>query len=282
MSRELLLAQVEMEEVGTWLAEVDPIVWIIAGIVLVILIGLLVLALGRKRQRREELRSRFGTEYDRAVKQAKSRKRAEQDLQSRWDRARDFDLRPLSVEEREDLKARWEDIQATFVDAPDTALRQADTLLDEASRARGYPDANIEQRFDDLSVEHPEHVAAFREARRAMSTKGSRPTTDQQRDAFLKLRALFEVVVERGDAERVAEPPPAYEHAGEETADRTEPLEEQPPTTSTADAAPATSPAEPPPAAPHPADPADEDAPQSGTGEPADEESSPPVPGSRF
>lgn len=255
------LLQVDLDVDPSRLAEVDPIVWIVAGVLLVVLLGLLLLALGRRRQRRDDLRRRFGAEYVRAVKRGRSRKQVEEELEGRWQRVKSYTLRPLSVDERDELEARWEDVQATFVDAPDTALRQADMLLDEASRKRGYPDANQERRLDDLSVEHPDQVAAYREARRALSGR-ERATTDQQRDAFLKMRALFEVVVERGDAarSRTPEPPPAYEHAGDD--DPTTNLDDRSsPTTSTADAAPATSPVVPPPAAPHPADPGDGRAP---------------------
>jgi hypothetical protein len=208
----------------------------------------------------EELRGRFGREYDRTVKRTRSRKKAEADLEGRWQRVQGYQRRPLSAAERDDLKTRWEDVQATFVDAPHTALRQADTLLDEASRGRGYPDANQELRLDDLSVDHPDEVAAFREARRALSGK-QRATIEQQRKAFLTMRALFEAAVERGEATRAVtpEPPPAYEHAGEEDAGRTSQIRD-PQATSKADAAPATSPVVPPPAAPHPADPAADEA----------------------
>jgi hypothetical protein len=171
------------------------VIVIIAGLVLAaVVVGLLV-------ARRRRLRQRFGPEYERAVDRADSRRDAHQDLRERQERRERFDIRPLTAAERDAYRERWDATQREFVDAPHGAVEQADHLIQDAMRARGYPVEDFEQRAADLSVDHPEVVEHYREGRRCAGRVREQQrgeTTEEMRQAMLHFRRLFEVLVSSG------------------------------------------------------------------------------------
>src|SRR5205809_4357285 len=71
-----------------------------------------------QKQRTKQLRSKFGAEYNRAVRAEGDMKQAEQALQERQKRVEKLNIRPLSTEERDNFAQTWEQEQAHFVDGP--------------------------------------------------------------------------------------------------------------------------------------------------------------------
>ena len=78
--------------------------------------------------------------------------------------------------------AKWRTAQEHFVDDPRNAVAQADSLVTDATRVRGYPMGDFEQRAADLSVDHPTvvedyrvaHAIAMRDAEGSASTEDLR------------------------------------------------------------------------------------------------------------
>ena len=117
------------------------------------------------RQRRStQLREGFGPEYDRVVEERGSQRDGEAELRERFDRRRSYDIRPLEPAARERYAERWRATQAQFVDQPASALADADKLVAEVMRERGYPVEDFDQQADDVSVDHPHVVEHYRKA----------------------------------------------------------------------------------------------------------------------
>lgn len=170
--------------------------WIIlAIIVLAVVIG--AAALWSRRRRSEQLRDRFGREYDRAVEDKGSRSKAEADLAAREKRVQKLDIRPLEPAERREFLERWDDVQARFVDDPPRAVAFADALLGDVMKARGYPVSDFDQRAGDISVDHPTVVEHYRKAHDiALRHERGDSTTEDLRQAMIHYRALFDTLVE--------------------------------------------------------------------------------------
>ncbi|MFF9340671.1 MULTISPECIES: hypothetical protein [unclassified Streptomyces] len=173
------------------------------GIVLVVVavvVAGLAAGLAVRRRRRARLRERFGAEYERAVEATGSRRAAEQELDARERRFADLGVRPLSGEAREQYALRWARVQEEFVDRPEAAVHDADELVAELMRDRGYPDEGYEQRLRDLSVRHGRALEQYREALEvhAMSTSRS-ATTEQLRGAMTRYRTLFDDLLADGE-----------------------------------------------------------------------------------
>jgi hypothetical protein len=180
----------------------DTWVWIVLAIVAVLVVAGIVYAATNTRRRRE-LKQDFGQEYDRAVSEAPSRREAEADLRERRERYDEYELTALSTEARSRYRRDWDAAQARFVDDPDGAIADADRLIIAVMRERGYPAESVDQRTEDLSVEHGATIDRYRAAheisRRSASGEAS---TEEQRQAFVHYRALFEELVESGDTAR--------------------------------------------------------------------------------
>lgn len=90
-------------------------------------------------------------------------------------------LRPLAPESRERYITEWEQIEARFVDSPEEAVRQAESVVMSVLRERGHP---LSER--DL----PDEV------RRAHKLGyGSRDRTEGMRQAMLHYRAVMERMI---------------------------------------------------------------------------------------
>jgi len=171
------------------------ITWIVVGLLLVAVALAVVaaVALGRRsRARSAELRDRFGPEYDRTVHRYGSR-RGEHALQARLRRVEKIRFRELGEAERARFSSLWASTQARFVDDPRGAVAQANDLIKELMRARGYSaDDAFEQRAADLSVDHPDVVEHYRAAR-ALADAGTHHgmNTEELRQAVVHYRVLF-------------------------------------------------------------------------------------------
>lgn len=169
-------------------------IWIVV-IAAVVVVALAVLAamLWRRRDGRD-LKKRFGPEYERTLERSGDEETARRDLEDRLERREQFEIRELDRDERDRLGMRWAEIQHRFVDEPERATREADDLIQEAMRSRGYPVEDFDQRARDLSVDHPEVVEDYRAARRNLD-QGEGASTERHREAMLHLRSLFEELV---------------------------------------------------------------------------------------
>jgi hypothetical protein len=167
-------------------------VWVVIAIVVIALIALLVWYTSRRR-RTEGLRRQFGPEYDRTVEETGRPRDAESELESRRRRRAALDIRPLAPGARARYADEWRAVQARFVDDPSGAVAQADTLVIEVMRERGYPMDDFDQRAADVSVDHPQVVGDYRAAH-DISTRSAngRAETEDLRQAMVHYRALFE------------------------------------------------------------------------------------------
>lgn len=175
--------------------EPTVIVLIVVVVVLVIALGVAGVLLSR-RKRSERLQERYGSEYDRTLAETGDPREAEARLVEREKRHASLDVRDLRPEERDRFDVAWIEIQRGFVDDPVHSLRQADGLVVEIMRTRGYPVDDFERRAEDISVEHPEVVAHYREARAVRdATERGGVDTEQQRHAVTSYRSLVEALL---------------------------------------------------------------------------------------
>ncbi len=172
-------------------------------IVLIVVIVLLVVALAvagmmvAKRRRSEQLQDHYGPEYERTLAETGDRRAAEEKLAEREKRHSDLDIRDLKPEERDRFAASWTTIQQSFVDDPVRSVHAADELVDDIMRTRGYPvDDDFERRAEDVSVEHPQVVSRYREAREIrLASEDGMADTEQQRHAVTSYRALIDALL---------------------------------------------------------------------------------------
>jgi hypothetical protein len=172
-------------------------------VVLILLIAavalLVVLALALRTSRHREaahLQERFGSEWDRTVGQAETRKdrrHAEHELADRAETRDQLEIRPLGAASRRQYADQWHDTQARFVDAPQDALREAESLLDQVMRERGYPVEGFDEQASLSSVDHPDLVENYRAAHELQRrSAGNGTSTEDLRDAMLRYRSLFD------------------------------------------------------------------------------------------
>ncbi|WP_241835296.1 hypothetical protein [Pseudofrankia asymbiotica] len=142
------------------------------------------------------LRRRFGPEYDRAVEQSGDRRTAELKLAEIARRRDEFHIRPLEDRERADYVARWDALQTQFVDDPAEATRQADLLIADVMRSRGYPEVGFDERVELISADRPEFAGSYREAQAGASSQVNDRGTEKLRSSFVHYRDLFAWLVD--------------------------------------------------------------------------------------
>jgi hypothetical protein len=170
---------------------------IIAIVLLAVVAAVIVGRYMSRRKRTQRLKERFGPEYERAVGEAGEPKAGEHELIARERMREKLDIIPLSVHAAQQYAARWQTVQTAFVDNPSSAVRDADRLVIEVMRERGYPIDDFDQRAADISVDHPQVVENYRAAHHICLTGQEREIgTEEQRQAFVHYRALFEELLE--------------------------------------------------------------------------------------
>jgi hypothetical protein len=173
-----------------------PIWEVVAIVAIVVAIGLGVMLVMWQR-RSQHLRSRFGPEYERTLRESGDRGRAERELERREKRVQQLHIHPLSPRHRDEFVSAWRKDQARFVDDPGGAVTEADRLVQEVMKTRGYPVADFERRVEDISVGHPHLVQNYRAAREvAERNRRGEATTEELRKALVYYRALFEELLE--------------------------------------------------------------------------------------
>ncbi|HEX8114774.1 MAG TPA: hypothetical protein VF516_43890 [Kofleriaceae bacterium] len=177
----------------------NDVIWLIAVAVVVLAIAAAAFAAQRMRSRR--LRTHFGPEYDHAMEGFGQRRAAERALIERARRVDKLEIRPLPPLRRDELFARWQAVQAQFVDDPDGAVREAHALLVTVMREQGYPTGRFDEEVELLSVHHPAAVQHYREAHRLADDRArGRSATEELRQAMIHYRALFDDLLHLGVA----------------------------------------------------------------------------------
>lgn len=172
--------------------------WIVIAVVVVIIVLLAVVvgASMMRQKRSERLREQFGPEYEHAVETAGGRRAAERELIARERKHNKLKINELTPESRTRYVEAWGVTQAGFVDDPSKSVGEADRLVTEVMRERGYPIDDFEQRAADISVDHPKVVEHYRSAHILhLAQEQGEIGTEAQREALVHYRALFEQLV---------------------------------------------------------------------------------------
>jgi hypothetical protein len=175
----------------------DPKLIAVAVAVILIVAVLAWLYVRKRRSRTADLRQKFGTEYERTVREQGSERKAEAKLGDREKRVEKLKIRDLDPTERERFVKQWESVQSRFVDSPKGAVREADDLVSSLMKTRGYPVSDFEQRAADISVDHPRVVENYRSAHEiALRVGKDEASTEDLRTAMIHYRSLFEELVQ--------------------------------------------------------------------------------------
>jgi hypothetical protein len=157
-------------------------------------------------QRRRTLARKYGPEFERLARDKGDAERAVRELEAREKRVSGFKLRDLTPSQREHYVATWNRIQADFVDGPARAAQEAHVLLMDVMRDRGYPDVDLAQRQQDLSVNYPDLIEPYREASAIAARRGTAgaASTEDLRRATICYRSLFDALLNERTAPRGA------------------------------------------------------------------------------
>ncbi|MEA2290226.1 MAG: hypothetical protein QOD55_2223 [Solirubrobacteraceae bacterium] len=167
-------------------------VWVLVAILAIALVVVVLLLMRQRRS--QQLQEGFGPEYERTVEERGDRREAEAELRDRRERRDELEIRDLEPAARDRYAERWQAAQRHFVDQPEPAVGEADGLVTEVMRERGYPvEGDFEQRAADVSVDHPEVVEHYRVAHAiSLRATGGEAGTEDLRQAMVHFRALFE------------------------------------------------------------------------------------------
>ena len=88
----------------------------LAAVVILIVAVLALVYVRKRRSTTADLRQKFGPEYERAVREHGSERKAEAKLADREKRVEKLNIRDLDPMEYERFPTRWESVQSCFVD----------------------------------------------------------------------------------------------------------------------------------------------------------------------
>ena len=179
------------------LSLLDPKLIGLAVVVILVVVLVALIYVRKRKGKTAGLRQRFGPEYERAVLEQGSERKAESKLTEREEQIEKLSIRDLNPTERERFAKRWESLQTRFVDSPKGVVIEADDLVSSLMKTRGYPVSDFDQRAADISVAYPQVVANYRSAHEIALRIGSdKATTEDLRTAMIHLRSLFEELVQ--------------------------------------------------------------------------------------
>jgi hypothetical protein len=186
----------------------NAVVWVIVmAVVVIAIILLLALRVVMSRRRSDQLREKFGLEYDLVVEQVGGRRPAESQLKEREKRVEDLDIHPLPDDDRQRFAQSWQTVQSEFLDDPAVAVTHAERLIADVMEASGYPAGNFERRVADISVNHSGAVENYRAAHEiAVRHVQGDADTEDLRQAMVHYRALFGDLLKVPDGETVEAP----------------------------------------------------------------------------
>lgn len=172
-------------------------VWILLAVAAIGVVVAIVTLSGSNKRKTERLKEHYGPEYERTVSRTGDEKAAAKELAERERQRAKLDIRPLSAAALDGYANRWRAVQIAFVDHPASAVGEADVLVTEVMRERGYPVDDFERQSADISVDHPKVVENYRAAHDIhLAQQHGDVGTEQQRQAFVHYRALFEKLLE--------------------------------------------------------------------------------------
>jgi hypothetical protein len=117
--------------------------------------------------------------------------------QMQEDRIQRVKLRPLNPADEARFLGQWRLCQARFVDDPPGALKDADRLVTEVMRTRGFRVDDPRDRFADVCAAYPQHAQSYLEANEIVARHGrGYASVEDLREAFLNIRSLFDEIVE--------------------------------------------------------------------------------------
>ena len=179
----------------------NPTIYYIIGAIIVVAIIVVAAIFASRAVRSRRLQQRFGPEYDRTVRTAGDRTAAEHELAQREARVKRMHIEELPAGARERYTEEWRTVQSRFVDQPREALTDADRLVENVMRDRGYPVNDFEQRAADISPDHPQVVDNYRIAHGiAVRSERGEVNTEDLRQAMVHYRTLFDDLL--GSSER--------------------------------------------------------------------------------
>ena len=174
---------------------IDPVwIWVALGVV-ALLVVVALFARGARKSRTEALRENYGREYDHAVHEAGSRRKAERELLERKREVEQFDIRPLNAAERDRYRSDWRRVEQHFLERPTTAVVEADELVADIMRVQGYPMGDFEKHAAHLSVKHPRVVEHYRAGHGVITGTPGSASTEDLRQSMLHYRALFDELI---------------------------------------------------------------------------------------
>jgi hypothetical protein len=186
----------------------DTIWWVVIAVAVAVILLAVVAQAYMHTRRRSGLRDQFGPEYERAVGETGSRRKAEKDLAERERAREELDIRPLTEAARERHLEDWQRAESRFVDDPELAAREADSVVRSVLQERGYP-SDYDEQAAAVSVDHPHVVERYRHGHQMVHGNGASgdERTENLRKAMVDFRAVFEQLVE--DVEPAEDPEPA-------------------------------------------------------------------------
>lgn len=148
------------------------------------------------KRRSDHLRDRFGDEYDRTLDNAGDRTKAERALEEREERVNALEIRRLTADEHTRFATEWRDVKSVFVDSPVEAVLHADRMLANMMKTVGYPMADFDRRYEDLTVNHGDVARHYREGHAIVDRHNAgSASTEDMRQAMKHYEALFDHLV---------------------------------------------------------------------------------------
>jgi hypothetical protein len=157
--------------------------------------------------RRQNLRQRFGPEYDRLVAEQDSTLAVDRELRNREKRHAQLELKELPDDARQWYTEQWQQLQARFVESPEESIGAADDLVTRLIGDRGYPIKDYDEQVTLLSVDHARTIGDYREAHDIAQRHASGAAdTEELRQAIVHYRALVADLLGQDPVPHQAEP----------------------------------------------------------------------------
>ena len=198
------------------MAQGEILIIVLVAIVVLVAIGIW---LTMRRRNTDRLRDRFGDEYDPTVEDRGGRSAAEADLADREKRVAALDIRPFTPAERDGFTSEWQDVKALFVDSPAESVLHADRMLAKMMQTRGFPMADFDRRYEDLTVDHGDVARHYRDGHSIVESQmEGNATTEDLRQAMKHYELLFDRLV--ADVDGVSAPASTAHASGAVSSDR--------------------------------------------------------------
>jgi hypothetical protein len=171
----------------------DTNLMVLSVVTILLVTAIVWLYAGKRETTTANLRKKFGSKHDQAMRILGAKRKAEEKLEEREKRVEKFNIHELGPMERGRFVKQWESVQAHIVESPKEAVKEADDLVNSLMKTRGYPVSDSDQSADDVSVDHPHVIENYRAAHEiALRAGKDEATTEELRMAMIYYRSLFE------------------------------------------------------------------------------------------